>query len=85
MPKPPGATVLFFLDPSKDCRLIIAVGEAETAEFKDQSRELDTRWKNKGIVMQLSQLPAQNHFSIVETVVDPRSSLHQALRGFMNV
>ena len=74
-----------FLDPSKDCPLIIAVGEAETAEFKDQSRELDTRWKNKGIVMQLSQLPAQNHFSIVETVVDPRSSLHQALRGLMNV
>lgn len=73
------------LEPSNACPLIVAVGEAETAEFKDQSKELYTCWKNKGIDSELLQLPRQNHYSIAETIVDPQSSLHQALRKLMQI
>ena len=73
------------LEPATACPLIVAVGEAETAEFKDQSQELDTCWKNKGIDIELLQLPGQNHYSIAETMVDPQSSLHQALRKLMKI
>lgn len=73
------------LEPSNSCPLIVAVGEAETAEFNDQSKELYTCWKNKGIDNQLLQLPRQNHYSIAETIVDPQSSLHQALRQLMKI
>ncbi len=73
------------LEPLNACPLIIAVGEAETAEFNDQSKELHTCWKNKGIDTQLLQLPGQNHYSIAETIVDPKSSVHQAMRKLMKI
>ena len=73
------------LEPSNACPLIIAVGEAETAAFNDQSNELYMCWKSKRITTQLLQLPAQNHFSIVESIIDPQSSLHQALRQLMKI
>lgn len=67
------------LEPLSTCPLIVAVGEAETAEFKDQSKEFYSCWKNKGADVQLLQLPEQNHYSIAEAIVDRQSSLHQAL------
>ena len=73
------------LEPSNSCPLIVAVGEAESAEFNDQSKEFYTCWKNKGIDNQLLQMPRQNHYSIAETIVDPQSSLHQALRQLMKI
>jgi arylformamidase len=73
------------LEPSNSCPLIIAVGEAESTEFNDQSKEFYTCWKDKGIDNQLLQLPGQNHYSIVETIADQQSSLHQALRQLMKI
>lgn len=73
------------LEPSNSCPLIVAVGEAESKEFNDQSKELYTCWKNKGIDIQLLQLPGKNHYSIVETIADPQSSLHKALRQLMKI
>jgi arylformamidase len=73
------------LEPLNSCPFILAVGEAETAEFNDQSKELYTCWKNKGADIQLLQLPGQNHYSITETMVDPQSSLHQALLQLMKI
>jgi arylformamidase len=73
------------LEPSNSCPLIVAVGEAESAEFNDQSKEFYTCWKNKGIDNQLLQMPRQNHYSIAETIVDPQSSLHQALLQLMKI
>jgi arylformamidase len=71
------------LEPLTTCPLILAVGEAETTEFNDQSNELYTCWKNKKPDIQLLQLPGQNHYSIAEAMVDPQSSLHEALRQLM--
>jgi arylformamidase len=71
------------LEPANSCPLILAVGEAETAEFHDQSTAFYTCWKKKGMDTELLQLPGQNHYSIAEIIVDPQSSLHEALRQLM--
>lgn len=73
------------LQPLNSCPFILAVGEAESAEFNDQSKELYTCWKNQGLNHQLLQLPGQNHYSIAEAIVDPRSSLHQGLLQLMEI
>ena len=73
------------LEPLNSCPLIVAVGEAETAEFNDQSKEFYTCWKNKGVDMQLFQLPGHNHFSIVEAIADTQSPIHRALRQLMQI
>ena len=73
------------LEASISCPLIVAVGDAETAEFNDQSKEFYSCWKSKGVDIQLLQLPRQNHYSVAETIVDPQSSLHQALLQLMQI
>lgn len=73
------------LEPLSGCPLIVAVGEDETAEFKDQSKEFYNCWKNKGADVQLLQLPGHNHYSIAEAIVDGQSLLHQALAKLLKV
>jgi arylformamidase len=73
------------LEPANTCPLVVAVGKAETAEFNDQSAAFYTCWKKKGTDIQLLQLPGHNHYSIAESIVDPQSTLHQALRQLMNI
>jgi arylformamidase len=74
-----------WLEPLNLCSLLIAVGKEETAEFKDQSREFYTSWKNKGTNIKLLQLPAQNHYSVADTIVDAESPLHKALLQLMQI
>lgn len=73
------------LEPLSTCPLIVAVGEDETAEFKDQSREFYSSWKDKGAAIQLIQLPGLNHYSIAEAMVEIQSPLHQALVDVMKL
>ncbi|MCW3108834.1 MAG: alpha/beta hydrolase [Segetibacter sp.] len=73
------------LEPINSCPLIVAVGAAETAEFNDQSKELYAAWKDKGFDTRLFQLPQLNHFSIVETMINPSSVLHGAVRQLMDI
>ena len=71
------------LEPLIVCPLIVAVGEEETAEFNDQSKEFFTCWKEKGMDVQFLQLAGENHYSIVETLINPKSVLSQVLRILM--
>jgi arylformamidase len=73
------------LQPLNTCPLIIAVGSAETVEFNDQSKELYAAWKDKGIDIQLLQLPELNHYSIIETIIDTHSGLHPAVRQLLHI
>jgi arylformamidase len=70
--------------PTIQCPLIMAVGNDETDEFLDQSKELYTRWK-ENISVELLQIPGLNHYSILETMLDPKSCLHQAMRQLMKI
>jgi arylformamidase len=72
------------LSPQTACPLVIAVGGDETDEFLDQSHELYNC--RKGIIpAEIVQIPGLNHFSILETVLDPASALHQAVCRLMKI
>ncbi len=73
------------LKPLTQSPLLLAVGADESDEFKEQSRELYTGWKEKGISMQLLEIPGLNHYSILETIIEPTSSLHQFMRRLMKI
>lgn len=70
------------LMPAQICPMLVAVGATETEEFKDQSRQLYNKWKNKTSV-ELLELPAQNHFSILDSLADENALLHKAMMKLM--
>lgn len=72
------------LKPVITCPLILGVGDEETEEFKDQSKELYACWK-ENISIQFSQIPGLNHFSILEALCTPASVLHKNMRTLMKV
>lgn len=64
---------------------LLTVGGDETAEFKDQSREMYAHRKAAGNQVELLEIPELNHFSIMEAFVDNRSLLHQAMLRLMEL
>ncbi|MFI5131236.1 MAG: alpha/beta hydrolase [Chitinophagales bacterium] len=70
--------------PATQCPLAITVGRNETDEFLDQSNELYARWK-ESIPVKMLQIEGLNHYSILETMLDPVSSLHKVVRGVMKI
>jgi len=64
--------------PSANCPLVIAVGCDETDEFLYQSSEINDCWK-KIIPVEMIKIPGVNHYSIVETILEPESRLHLAI------
>jgi len=60
------------------------VGSNETDEFLDQSKELYACWKESTPV-EIIEIEGLNHYSIVETVLDPQSCLHRAIRRLMKI
>jgi arylformamidase len=64
--------------------LSIVVGSDETNEFLNQSKELYTCWK-ESIPTEIIQVQGLNHYSIIETMLDPRSCLHQAMLRLMEI
>jgi arylformamidase len=74
-----------FLVPPESGNLLLAVGDAETVEFKDQSRELYGNWKNKIRSIETLPLPGLHHLSIVDSIQDSNSLLHTAMCKLMNI
>ena len=70
--------------PSAQCPLTIVVGSDETDEFLDQSRELYKCWI-ESIPAELIELEGLNHFSILETMLDPASGLYRAMSRLMKL
>jgi arylformamidase len=73
------------LIPAEDCKLLVCVGEDETAEFKSQSRQLFDNWKDKNTAIQFLELPGINHYSSLETLLDKASILHKAVCKMTNI
>jgi len=73
------------LIPAEYCKLLVCVGGDETDEFKCQSRQLYENWKDKNIAIQFLELPAINHYSMLEPLLDKASVLHKTMRKMMNV
>jgi arylformamidase len=72
------------LKPATACPLLLAAGEAESEEFKEQTGELYACWKEQ-VPVQYLELPGCNHYSVLEAFADTTSSLYQAMREIMKI
>jgi len=68
---------------TQPCRLLVAVGTAETEEFKVQGRGLYTNWKGQATSIELLEIPGLNHYSIIDSLVDENKLLHAAIVKLM--
>lgn len=59
--------------------LIIAVGGAETDEFRRQSRDFTNDWNAKGANCTFQEQPGCNHFSILSDFADAHSAMTQGI------
>lgn len=70
--------------PVTQCALSILVGSNETTEFLDQSKELYSCWK-ESLPAEIIQIPELNHYSIVETMLNPKSCLYGVMRRMIEI
>jgi arylformamidase len=70
--------------PASQCPLVLVVGSNETDEFLDQSKELYNSWKER-IPVEILLMQGFNHYSIVETMLDRKSPLHQVMLRHMKI
>ena len=61
--------------------LTVAVGGAETAEFRRQSREFHAAWRAAGLEGHWLEPPGLDHFAVLEELERPDSELFGALVG----
>lgn len=66
--------------PAHRSPLLLTVGSRESAEYHAQSRELARRWLAHGMPVTELDQPGHHHFSILATLADPDTALHQLLR-----
>ncbi|WP_018614700.1 alpha/beta hydrolase [Segetibacter koreensis] len=74
-----------YIQQVKSAPLILAVGKEETAEFQEQSAEMYAARKAAGFPVHLLEMPEQNHYSIIETILDQNSLLSIVMRQMMGI
>jgi arylformamidase len=72
-------------EPLNICDVVLACGAKETDEFIDQSRQLKNNWQNKIPSIELTEIAGLNHFSILSSIIDTCSVLHQSLCKLMKI
>ena len=65
--------------------LIIAVGGAETDEFRRQSQDFNDNWNAKGATCTFLEQPECNHFSILSNLANADSSMVEGMLRQMSV
>ncbi len=73
------ASPLFWKPPSHGS-LDAVVGEAESAEYHRQSRNVVDVWGNAGLETRYGVVPAANHFTAIAPLADPASSMTLRLK-----
>lgn len=67
--------------PPPGCDLVIAWGGEESEEFERQSRDFASVWSQHGARVTLCPVEEANHFTVIETLADPQSTLfREAMR-----
>ena len=74
-----------FMNPIESCPLLLTVGGEETNEFNDQGSELINLWKSKMKSIELKIIPGLNHFSIIDSVNEKDSLVHQSICKLMDI
>ena len=72
-------------DPSHDMPMTVAVGGAETDEFRRQSQYLCEKWGGKLASIDYMESDGANHFTVIENMVDPNDPLTRAILGHIGV
>jgi arylformamidase len=67
------------LAPTARVPLTIAVGGAESDEFRRQSRTLEERWGGEGSAVRYLEVPSANHFTVLDELVGQPGSLAAVL------
>ena len=68
------------LQPRVDAPLVAAVGALESEAFHGQAASLARAWPTVGAPL---EVPAGNHFTVLDALADPGSPLAVALEGFV--
>ncbi len=71
------------LAPAEGTRLLAAVGGAESAEFRRQSRDFAAVWAERGAAAASLELPGRNHFTAQDAWAEPASPLFAAAQAFL--
>ena len=66
-------------EPPTGCRMIVAVGEKESAEFRRQSTEYFETWLGWGHPAELLITPGDDHYTIIGALNDPAGPLQKAM------
>lgn len=69
--------------PRMDGPIHVCVGGDESEEFRWQSRDLASRWKEDGARIAYVEIPERNHFTILEGLGDPDFDLTKRLVAAM--
>ncbi|HLT01273.1 MAG TPA: alpha/beta hydrolase [Geminicoccaceae bacterium] len=67
------------------CPVIVAVGEAETQAFHEQSRAFADKLEREGRPCQLLVQPGVDHFAIIMSMVEPEAPLVRAIAHQMGL
>ncbi len=65
--------------------MTVAVGGAESDEFRRQSAEFAAAWRERGVPCELVELPGRNHFSILEDLASRDGPLARTVRARMGL
>jgi len=63
------------MKPAHPMSVVVAVGGAESDEFRRQSREFAAVWQQRGAETHYYALDGLNHFTVLEALGDPASEL----------
>lgn len=69
--------------PAKAGPLTLAYGGAELPELRRQSEDFAAAWTGAGLSGALLPLPNENHFTILDHLIDPKGALSAALSGLL--
>jgi arylformamidase len=78
------ASPIFHL-PRLPCSMLLAWGEHETDEFKQQSRQYGTACRQVGCMVTELEVSGTNHFNILMQLRQPDSSLCRPILGLMGL
>lgn len=69
--------------PPRCAPLLVVYGGGELPEFRRQSREFVQTWSSAGLSCELLEVPAANHFTVVEALASPSGLILDALKGMV--
>jgi len=69
--------------PDRSGPLTLAYGGAELPELRRQSEDFAVAWAAAGLSCELLALPNENHFTILDHLIDPKGALCSALSALL--